>query len=164
MKRWMYFFFLLLAVACTEDRDFSDVADIRFLTEHFQDTDSVASYLKKEGYQYKGWVHAEGLNDFYGSHVYHKNCTANKKGEPVSLGKGNGSVVELASVGFGPCVVVKVFNAEIHQHLVNEIVKMGFKKEQETPEDDTGTYTAKDIAIDAGKFGQQYFLTIRRNI
>ena len=121
---------------------------------------SLVPTLKKKGYKHKGWIHAERLNDFYGADFYYKNCRLNRKGEPIYFDKGNSCIIQIASVGFGPCIVIEVFNENAYWFYIKQIKAMGFQ--QDSSDDGTITYVRRKTAIDRARKGGSF--CIRRNL
>ena len=100
--------------------------------------EGVERYLTKHGFKYEGRFVPEDLNpDFYFQKKYCKGCTVNKKGEVVikkrevvikkekevnKKGKAKnikgqtknedqqGCMVEIGSLGFGPCTTITIFD------------------------------------------------------
>ena len=77
----------------------------------------VGKYLIKHGFKYEGRFVPEDLNpEFYFQKKYCKGCTVNKKGEAKNI-KGQtknenqqGCMVEIGSLGFGPCTTITIFD------------------------------------------------------
>lgn len=127
----------------------------------YEKGNSIVPTLKKKGYKHKGWIHVERLNDFYGADFYYKNCRLNRKGEPIYFDKGNSCIIQIASVGFGPCIVIEVFNENAYWFYIKQIKAMGFQ--QDSSDDGTITYVRRKTAIDcyrARKGGRSVYVAI----
>ena len=116
----------------------------------------VERYLTKHGFKYEGRFVPEDLNpDFYFQKKYCKGCTVNKKGEVVikkrevvikkekevnKKGKAKnikgqtknedqqGCMVEIGSLGFGPCTTITIFDETGWQAIISLLKSKGFKE------------------------------------
>ena len=109
----------------------------------------VERYLTKHGFKYEGRFVPEDLNpEFYFQKKYCKGCTVNKKGEVV-IKKGKevnkkgeaknikgqtknedqqGCMVEIGSLGFGPCTTITIFEKTGWQAIISLLKSKGFKE------------------------------------
>ena len=118
--------------------------------------EGVERYLTKHGFKYEGRFVPEDLNpDFYFQKKYCKGCTVNKKGEVVikkrevvikkekevnKKGKAKnikgqtknedqqGCMVEIGSLGFGPCTTITIFDKTGWQAIISLLKSKGFKE------------------------------------
>ena len=118
--------------------------------------EGVERYLTKHGFKYEGRFVPEDLNpDFYFQKKYCKGCTVNKKGEVVikkrevvikkekevnKKGKAKnikgqtknedqqGCMVEIGSLGFGPCTTITIFDETGWQAIISLLKSKGFKE------------------------------------
>lgn len=111
--------------------------------------EGVERYLTKHGFKYEGWFVPEDLNpEFYFQKKYCKGCTVNKKGEVVIKKekevnkrrdvkniKGQtknenqqGCMVEIGSLGFGPCTPITIFDKTGWQAIISLLKSKGFKE------------------------------------
>ena len=118
--------------------------------------EGVERYLTKHGFKYEGRFVPEDLNpDFYFQKKYCKGCTVNKKEEVVikkrevvikkekevnKKGKAKnikgqtknedqqGCMVEIGSLGFGPCTTITVFDKTGWQAIISLLKSKGFKE------------------------------------
>ena len=97
--------------------------------------EGVERYLTKHGFKYEGRFVPEDLNpDFYFQKKYCKGCTVNKKGEAKNI-KGQtknenqqGCMVEIGSLGFGPCTTITIFDETGWQAIISLLKSKGFKE------------------------------------
>lgn len=95
----------------------------------------VERYLTKHGFKYEGRFVPEDLNpEFYFQKKYCKGCTVNKKGEAKNI-KGQtknedqqGCMVEIGSLGFGPCTTITIFEKTGWQAIISLLKSKGFKE------------------------------------
>ena len=109
----------------------------------------VERYLTKHGFKYDGRFVPEDLNpEFYFQKKYCKGCTVNKKGE-VGIKKEKevnkkgeaknikgqtknenqqGCMVEIGSLGFGPCTTITIFDKTGWQAIISLLKSKGFKE------------------------------------
>mgnify|MGYP004470579295 CR=1 FL=1 len=111
--------------------------------------EGVERYLTKHGFKYEGRFVPEDLNpEFYFQKKYCKGCTVNKKGEVVikkekevnkkgeaKNNKGQikkedqqGCMVEIGSLGFGPCTTITIFDKTEWQAIISLLKSKGFKE------------------------------------
>ena len=96
--------------------------------------EGVEGYLTKHGFKYEGRFVPEDLNpEFYFQKKYCKGCTVNKKGEVKNIkGQKNenrlGCMVEIGSLGFGPCTTITVFDKTGWQAIISLLKSKGFKE------------------------------------
>ena len=111
--------------------------------------EEVERYLTKHGFKYEGRFVPEDLNpEFYFQKKYCKGCTVNKKGEVVIKKekevnkrrdvkniKGQtknenqqGCMVEIGSLGFGPCTTITIFDKTGWQAIISLLKSKGFKE------------------------------------
>ena len=118
--------------------------------------EGVERYLTKHGFKYEGRFVPEDLNpDFYFQKKYCKGCTVNKKEEVVikkrevvikkekevnKKGKAKnikgqtknedqqGCMVEIGSLGFGPCTTITIFDETGWQAIITLLKSNGFKE------------------------------------
>lgn len=118
--------------------------------------EGVERYLTKHGFKYEGRFVPEDLNpDFYFQKKYCKGCTVNKKEEVVikkrevvikkekevnKKGKAKnikgqtknedqqGCMVEIGSLGFGPCTTITIFEKTGWQAIISLLKSKGFKE------------------------------------
>ena len=118
--------------------------------------EGVERYLTKHGFKYEGRFVPEDLNpEFYFQKKYCKGCTVNKKGEVVikkrevvikkekevnKKGKAKnikgqtknedqqGCMVEIGSLGFGPCTTITIFDETGWQAIISLLKNKGFKE------------------------------------
>ena len=111
--------------------------------------EGVERYLTKHGFKYEGRFVPEDLNpEFYFQKKYCKGCTVNKKGEVVIKKekevnkrrdvkniKGQtknenqqGCMVEIGSLGFGPCTTITIFDKTGWQAIISLLKNKGFKE------------------------------------
>ena len=126
------------------------------LAYQVKDNKGVERYLTKHGFKYEGRFGPEDLNpEFYFQKKYCKGCTVNKKGEVVikkrevvikkekevnKKGKAKnikgqtknedqqGCMVEIGSLGFGPCTTITVFDKTGWQAIISLLKSKGFKE------------------------------------
>ena len=97
--------------------------------------EGVERYLTKHGFKYEGRFVPEDLNpEFYFQKKYCKGCTVNKKGEAKNI-KGQtknenqqGCMVEIGSLGFGPCTTITIFDETGWQAIISLLKSKGFKE------------------------------------
>lgn len=100
-----------------------------------KDNEGVERYLTKHGFKYEGRFVPEDLNhEFYFQKKYCKGCTVNNKGE-VNNNKGQiknedqqGCMVEIGSLGFGPCTTITIFDKTGWQAIIPLLKSKGFKE------------------------------------
>ena len=105
------------------------------LAYQVKDNKGVERYLTKHGFKYEGRFVPEDLNpEFYFQKKYCKGCTVNKKGE-VNNNKGQiknkdqqGCMVEIGSLGFGPCTTITIFDKTGWQAIISLLKSKGFKE------------------------------------
>ena len=118
--------------------------------------EGVERYLTKHGFKYEGRFVPEDLNpEFYFQKKYCKGCTVNKKEEVVikkrevvikkekevnKKGKAKnikgqtknedqqGCMVEIGSLGFGPCTTITIFDETGWQAIISLLKSKGFKE------------------------------------
>ena len=111
--------------------------------------EGVGKYLIKHGFKYEGRFVPEDLNpEFYFQKKYCKGCTVNKKGKVVIKKekevnkkgeakkiKGQtknedqqGCMVEIGSLGFGPCTTITIFDKTGWQAIISLLKSKGFKE------------------------------------
>ena len=111
--------------------------------------EGVGKYLIKHGFKYEGRFVPEDLNpEFYFQKKYCKGCTVNKKGkviikkekevnkkEEAKNIKGQtknedqqGCMVEIGSLGFGPCTTITIFDKTGWQAIISLLKSKGFKE------------------------------------
>ena len=114
-----------------------------------KDNEGVERYLTKHGFKYGGRFVPEDLKpEFYFQKKYCKGCTVNKKGEvvikkekevnkkgEVNNNKGQtknedqqGCMVEIGSLGFGPCTTITIFDKTGWQAIIPLLKSKGFKE------------------------------------
>lgn len=119
------------------------------LTYQAKGNEGVERYLTKHGFKYEGRFVPEELNsEFYFQKKYCKGCTVNKKGEVVIKKekevnkrrdvkniKGQtknenqqGCMVEIGSLGFGPCTTITIFDKTGWQAIISLLKSKGFKE------------------------------------
>ena len=119
------------------------------LTYQAKGNEGVERYLTKHGFKYEGRFVPEDLNpEFYFQKKYCKECTVNKKGEVVIKKekevnkrrdvkniKGQtknedqqGCMVEIGSLGFGPCTTITIFDKTGWQAIISLLKSKGFKE------------------------------------
>lgn len=105
----------------------------------------VERYLLEHGFKYKGRFVPEDLNsDFYYQKKYSKGCSVNKKGEVVSH-NAQGCLVEICSVGFGPCTVISFFDKDKWLAVLSILKSKGLKEIASADTDSSTDYSlAKD--------------------
>ena len=97
--------------------------------------EGVERYLTKHGFKYEGRFVPEDLNpEFYFQKKYCKGCTVNKKEEAKNI-KGQtknedqqGCMVEIGSLGFGPCTTITIFDKTEWQAIISLLKSKGFKE------------------------------------
>ena len=97
--------------------------------------EGVEGYLTKHGFKYEGRFVPEDLNpEFYFQKKYCKGCTVNKKGVAKKI-KGQtknedqqGCMVEIGSLGFGPCTTITIFEKTGWQAIISLLKSKGFKE------------------------------------
>ena len=90
---------------------FNDFISIGELIKSVKDGNvGIKKIAERSGYAFRGRYHDPELNDFYYEDVYYKNCMVAADGSPIKYGKGNSSVLIAGSVGFGPFVLIRVYN------------------------------------------------------
>ena len=111
--------------------------------------EGVGKYLIKHGFKYEGRFVPEDLNpEFYFQKKYCKGCTVNKKGKVIIKKekevnkkgeakkiKGQtknedqqGCMVEIGSLGFGPCTTITIFDKTGWQAIIALLKSKGFKE------------------------------------
>lgn len=111
--------------------------------------EGVGKYLIKHGFKYEGRFVPEDLNpEFYFQKKYCKGCTVNKKGKVIIKKekevnkkgeakkiKGQtknedqqGCMVEIGSLGFGPCTTITIFDKTGWQVIISLLKSKGFKE------------------------------------
>ena len=111
--------------------------------------EGVGKYLIKHGFKYEGRFVPEDLNpELYFQKKYCKGCTVNKKGEVVIKKekevnkkeeakniKGQtknedqqGCMVEIGSLGFGPCTTITIFDKTGWEAIISLLKSKGFKE------------------------------------
>lgn len=119
------------------------------LAYQMKGNEGVEKYLTKHGFKYEGRFVPEDLNpEFYFQKKYCKGCTVNKKGEVVIKKekevnkrrdvkniKGQtknedqqGCMVEIGSLGFGPCTTITIFDKTGWQAIISLLKSKGFKE------------------------------------
>ena len=119
------------------------------LAYQVKDNKGVERYLTKHGFKYEGRFVPEDLNpELYFQKKYCKGCTVNKKGEVVIKKekevnkkeeakniKGQtktedqqGCMVEIGSLGFGPCTTITIFDKTGWQAIISLLKSKGFKE------------------------------------
>ena len=90
---------------------FNDIISIGELIKSVKEGNvGIKKIAERSGYAFRGRYHDPELNDFYYEDVYYKNCMVAADGSPIKYGKGNSSVLIAGSVGFGPFVLIRVYN------------------------------------------------------
>ena len=97
--------------------------------------EGVERYLTKHGFKYEGRFVPEDLNpEFYFQKKYCKGCTVNKKEEAKNI-KGQTKnedqqdcMVEIGSLGFGPCTTITIFDKTGWQAIISLLKSKGFKE------------------------------------
>ena len=97
--------------------------------------EGVERYLTKHGFKYEGRFVPEDLNpEFYFQKKYCKGCTVNKKEEAKNI-KGQTKnedqqdcMVEIGSLGFGPCTTITIFDKTGWQAIIPLLKSKGFKE------------------------------------
>lgn len=119
------------------------------LAYQVKSNEGVGKYLIKHGFKYEGRFVPEDLNpEFYFQKKYCKGCTVNKKGE-VGIKKEKevnkkgeaknikgqtknedqqGCMVEIGSLGFGPCTTITIFDKTGWQAIISLLKSKGFKE------------------------------------
>lgn len=111
--------------------------------------EGVGKYLIKHGFKYEGRFVPEDLNpEIYFQKKYCKGCTVNKKGKVVikkekevnKKGEAKkikrqtknedqqGCMVEIGSLGFGPCTTITIFDKTGWQAIISLLKSKGFKE------------------------------------
>ena len=133
----------------TKERMCLPVDVMTLLAYQVKGNEGVGKYLIKHGFKYEGRFVPEDLNpEFYFQKKYCKGCTVNKKGEVV-IKKGKevnkkgeaknikgqtknedqqGCMVEIGSLGFGPCTTITIFDKTGWQAIISLLKSKGFKE------------------------------------
>ena len=98
---------------CSKEKMCLPVDVMTLLAYQVKGNEGVGKYLIKHGFKYEGRFVPEDLNpEFYFQKKYCKGCTVNKKEEAKNI-KGQiknedqqGCMVEIGSLGFGPCTTI----------------------------------------------------------
>ena len=133
----------------TKERMCLPVDVMTLLAYQVKGNEGVGKYLIKHGFKYEGRFVPEYLNpEFYFQKKYCKGCTVNKKGEVVIKKekevnkkeeakniKGQtknedqqGCMVEIGSLGFGPCTTITIFDKTGWQAIISLLKSKGFKE------------------------------------
>lgn len=133
----------------TKERTCLPVDVMTLLAYQAKGNEGVERYLTKHGFKYEGRFVPEDLNpEFYFQKKYCKGCTVNKKGEVVIKKekevnkkgeakniKGQtknedqqGCMVEIGSLGFGPCTTITIFDKTGWQAIISLLKSKGFKE------------------------------------
>ena len=141
---------------CSKEKMCLPVDVMTLLAYQVKDNKGVERYLTKHGFKYEGRFVPEDLNpDFYFQKKYCKGCTVNKKEEVVikkrevvikkekevnKKGKAKnikgqtknedqqGCMVEIGSLGFGPCTPITIFDETGWQAIISLLKSKGFKE------------------------------------
>ena len=141
---------------CSKEKMCLPVDVMTLLAYQVKGNEGVERYLTKHGFKYEGRFVPEDLNpDFYFQKKYCKGCTVNKKGEVVikkrevvikkekevnKKGKAKnikgqtknedqqGCMVEIGSLGFGPCTTITIFDETGWQAIISLLKSKGFKE------------------------------------
>ena len=119
---------------CSKEKMCLPVDVMTLLAYQVKDNKGVERYLTKHGFKYEGRFVPEDLNpEFYFQKKYCKGCTVNKKGEVKNIkGQKNenrlGCMVEIGSLGFGPCTTITVFDKTGWQAIISLLKSKGFKE------------------------------------
>ena len=101
----------------------------------------VERYLLEHGFKYKGRFVPDDLNpDFYYQKKYSKGCSVNKKGVVVSH-DAQGCLVEICSVGFGPCTVISFFDKDKWLAVLSILKSKGLKEIASADTDSSTDYS-----------------------
>ena len=119
----------------TKERMCLPVDVMTLLAYQVKGNEGVGKYLIKHGFKYEGRFVPEDLNpEFYFQKKYCKGCTVNKKGEAKNI-KGQtknedqqGCMVEIGSLGFGPCTTITIFDKTGWQAIISLLKSKGFKE------------------------------------
>ena len=120
---------------CSKEKMCLPVDVMTLLAYQVKDNKGVERYLTKHGFKYEGRFVPEDLNpEFYFQKKYCKGCTVNKKGEAKNI-KGQtknenqqGCMVEIGSLGFGPCTTITIFDKTGWQAIISLLKSKGFKE------------------------------------
>ena len=133
----------------TKEKMCQPVDVMTLLAYQAKGNERVERYLTKHGFKYEGRFVPEELNpEFYFQKKYCKGCTVNKKGEVVIKKekevnkrrdvkniKGQtknedqqGCMVEIGSLGFGPCTTITIFEKTGWQAIISLLKSKGFKE------------------------------------
>ena len=120
---------------CSKENMCLPVDVMTLLAYQVKDNKGVERYLTKHGFKYEGRFVPEDLNpEFYFQKKYCKGCTVNKKGEAKNI-KGQtknenqqGCMVEIGSLGFGPCTTITIFDKTGWQAIISLLKSKGFKE------------------------------------
>ena len=141
---------------CSKEKMCLPVDVMTLLAYQVKGNEGMEGYLTKHGFKYEGRFVPEDLNpDFYFQKKYCKGCTVNKKGEVVikkrevvikkekevnKKGKAKnikgqtknedqqGCMVEIGSLGFGPCTTITIFDETGWQAIISLLKSKGFKE------------------------------------
>ena len=147
---------IIKAEDSSKDRMCLPVDVMTLLAYQVKGNEGVERYLTKHGFKYEGRFVPEDLNpDFYFQKKYCKGCTVNKKEEVVikkrevvikkekevnKKGKAKnikgqtknedqqGCMVEIGSLGFGPCTTITLFDKTGWQAIISLLKSKGFKE------------------------------------
>ena len=140
--------------------NFNDIISIDELIKSVKEGNvGIKKIAERSGYAFRGRYHDPELNDFYYEDVYYKNCMVAADGSPIKYGKGNSSVLIAGSVGFGPFVLIRVYNKRAYNYIKSELRnKFLFK----TAEVDGKWTTLKkgNVIVDVSVDGNAYGFTI----
>ena len=140
---------IIKAEDSSKDRMCLPVDVMTLLAYQVKGNEGVERYLTKHGFKYEGRFVPEDLNpDFYFQKKYCKEYTVNKKREVVikkeeevnKKGKAKnikgqtknedqqGCMVEIGSLGFGPCTTITIFDETGWQAIISLLKSKGFKE------------------------------------
>ena len=134
---------------CSKEKMCLPVDVMTLLAYQVKGNEGVGKYLIKHGFKYEGRFVPEDLNpEFYFQKKYCKGCMVNKKGKVV-IKKGKevnkkvvaknikgqtknedqqGCMVEIGSLGFGPCTTITIFDKTGWQAIISLLKSKGFKE------------------------------------
>lgn len=134
---------------CSKEKMCLPVDVMTLLAYQVKGNEGVGKYLIKHGFKYEGRFVPEDLNpEFYFQKKYCKGCTVNKKGEVVikkekevnkkgdvnnnkrQINNENqqGCMVEIGSLGLGPCTTITIFDKTGWQAIIALLKSKGFKE------------------------------------
>lgn len=143
----------------TQRATFNDIISIGELIKSVKEGNvGIKKIAENSGYAFRGRYHDPELNDFYYEDVYYKNCMVAADGSPIKYGNGNSSVLIAGSVGFGPFVLIRVYNKRAYNYIKSELRnKFHFKTAEVAGK--WATLKKGNVVVDVSVDGNAYCFT-----